>query len=162
MSVSRLCPGDYLGHLRLLMERTVLDISRWLCAGCPGNLHFHYVLDSSHDLEQDKSVEGTLLTAPGEGLSAERSLAERQAVLLLHDGKQTETTDRMLCGNLQERGTWHLLKNRKQNPSKHAAQSSSLSNKQTAAINSRAAQGSHRLLHSAQHSRSLRLREARI
>lgn len=69
MGVSRLCPGAYLGHLGLLMESTTLDISCWLCAGCPGNLHFHYVLDSSHDLEQDTSVEGTLLTAHGEGLS---------------------------------------------------------------------------------------------
>lgn len=74
LGISRLCPGAYLGHLGLLKESTALNISCWLCTGCPGNLHFHYVLDSSHDLQRDKSAEATLLTAHGEGLSSKRSL----------------------------------------------------------------------------------------
>ena len=92
-----LCSGAYLSHLWRLMESTALEIGCWLWASCPADLNFHYVLDSSHNLQQDKWAEAALFAAHTEGLSDERSLAERQTVFWLHDGNQTPKAQRGLC-----------------------------------------------------------------
>lgn len=154
MGVSRLCPGAYLGHLGLLVESTVLDISCWLCTGCPGNLHLHYVLDSSHDLQQDKQAEAALLTAHGEGLSAERSLAGRQAAILLHDGKQTVKVHRELyvaTSTKEALGTSLETGNKIQVNMSHKA---AINRDELTHEQRTEATGS---FHSAQHSRSLKL-----
>lgn len=162
LGVSRLCPRAYLGHLGLPTESTALNISCWLCAGCPGNLHFHYVLNSSHDLQQDKSAEATLLTAHAEGLSAERSLAERQAVFLLHDGKQTPKVQRELhvATSMKEAlGTPLETGNKIQVNMSHKAVSLAISREVLTHEQHTETTGSFRSL---QHSRSLRQRSPNI
>lgn len=144
------------------MESTVLNISCWLCTGCPGNLHFHYVLDPSHDLQQDKSAEATLLTAHAEGLSAERNLAERQAVFLLHDGKQTPKVQRELhvATSMKEAlGTSLKTGNKIQANMSHKAVSLATNRDVLTHEQHAEATGS---FHSLQHSRSLRQRSPYI
>lgn len=71
------------------MESTALEISGWLWASCPANLRHYYVLDSRHNLQEDKQTEAALFAAQAEVLSEEKSLAKRQTVFWLHDGNQT-------------------------------------------------------------------------
>lgn len=103
------CSGAYLSHLRRIMESTALEISCRLWASCPGNLNCHYVLDSRHNLQQDKWAEAALFAAHTEGLSDERSLAERQfsgytTAQKYRGGLHVATSTEEALGNLSKTG----------------------------------------------------------